>query len=86
VGRASEGRLRLRDIIALSTVCVAGVDMVVIPAEYSFKHIEGLLKDAFEIAKFKGKVIGVRVIPYHSVKPGESVDLGLFGRVPVIPP
>jgi uncharacterized protein (UPF0210 family) len=84
--RALEGRLRLRDLIALSTVCVAGVDMVVIPAEYSLKHIEGLLKDMLEIAKLKGKVVGVRVIPYHSVKPGESVDLGLFGRVPVIPP
>jgi len=84
--RVLEGKLRLRDLIALSTMCVAGVDMVVIPAEYSLKYIEGLLKDAFEIAKLKGRVVGVRVIPYHSVKPGESVDLGLFGRVPVIPP
>jgi uncharacterized protein (UPF0210 family) len=84
--RALEGRLRLRDLIALSTACVAGVDMVVIPAEDSLKHVEGLLKDVFKIAELKGRVVGVRVIPHYSVRPGESVDLGLFGKVPVIPP
>ncbi|MFN3621586.1 MAG: DUF711 family protein, partial [Nitrososphaerales archaeon] len=84
--RALEGRLRLRDLIALSTLCVAGVDMAVIPAEDSLKTIKGLLEDMFKIAEFKSRVLGVRLIPYYCVKPGETVDLGLFGEVPVIPP
>lgn len=84
--RALEGRVRLRDLIALSTVCVAGVDMAVIPAEGSLKIIEGLLEDMFKIAELKGRTVGVRLIPCHHVKPGESVNLGLFGEVPVIPP
>lgn len=84
--RALEGRLRLRDLIALSTVCVAGVDMAVVPAEGSLKTIEGLLEDMSKIAELKSRVLGVRVIPYYGVKPGESVDLGLFREVPVISP
>ncbi|MEM2238989.1 MAG: DUF711 family protein [Candidatus Bathyarchaeia archaeon] len=84
--RVLEGRLRLRDLTALSMVCVAGVDMAVIPAENSVKTIEGLLRDMSKIAKTKGRVLGVRLIPYYHVKSGESVDLGLFGTVPVISP
>lgn len=83
--RGREGRLRLRDLIALSTVCVAGVDMAVIPDD-SVMVVDGLMKDAYHISRLKGKVVGVRVIPYPGVESGDTVRLGLFGEVPVIPP
>lgn len=84
--RTLEEKLKLRDLIALSTVCVAGVDMVVIPAEGTLKTIERLLKDISKIAEVKNRVLGVRLIPYFNVEPGETVDLGSFGKVPVISP
>ncbi|KYH37555.1 MAG: hypothetical protein AYL29_005560 [Candidatus Bathyarchaeota archaeon B24] len=84
--RGREGRLRLRDLVALSTVCVAGVDMAVIPADDAIPVVEKLMEDVYQISRFKRRVLGVRVIPYPGVEPGDNVQLGFFGEVPVIPP
>ncbi|MCS7113576.1 MAG: DUF711 family protein [Nitrososphaerota archaeon] len=82
--RVREGILRLRDLVALSCFCVAGVDMVVIPAEALKKILAGMMLDLSEVSRLKGKPIGLRIIPYPKVKPGDQVDLGVFGRTPVI--
>ncbi|MEM2740055.1 MAG: DUF711 family protein [Candidatus Bathyarchaeia archaeon] len=82
--RVYEGVLRLRDLITLSCFCVAGVDMVVIPVEALEKIMVGMMLDLSEVSKLKGKPIGLRIIPYPGVKPRDQVDLGIFGRVPVI--
>jgi uncharacterized protein (UPF0210 family) len=82
--RVREDMLRLRDLIALSLFCVAGVDMVVIPAEIPKKVLLGVMLDLSEVSKLKGKPIGLRVILYPGVKPGDRIDLGVFGETPVI--
>ena len=84
--RGREGRLRLRDLVALSTVCVAGVDMAVVPADDAIPAVEKLMEDVYQVSMFKRRVLGVRVIPYPGVEPGDNVRLGFFGEVPVIPP
>lgn len=84
--RVWEGHLKLRDLIALSSACVAGVDMAVIPINGAMQIITKVLKDVSWLSKLKGKPQGVRLIPYPGVEPGDFVDLDVFGKTPVISP
>ncbi len=76
------GKISVRDFTLFSNVCVAGVDMVVVPD--CPKCLEGLIKDLYAVYKVKGRAVGLRVIPVTS-NVGDKVDLGLFGKVCVIP-
>jgi uncharacterized protein (UPF0210 family) len=80
--RAAEGETTARDLLRLSGVCLAGLDMAVIPA--SRDALAGLLLDAVAYSRVKGRVVGVRVIPVEEVEPGDKVFLKRFGEVPVI--
>jgi len=77
-----EGRLKVRDLAYLSSYCVTGLDMVVIPFGDVTK-LAKLIGDVLASGKVKGKVVGVRIIPVDG-KPGEEVELGRFGRVPIM--
>ncbi|MCE4611620.1 MAG: DUF711 family protein [Desulfurococcales archaeon] len=81
--RAAEGDTRARDLLRLAGVCLAGLDMVVLPA--SRDGVAGLLLEAEAYSRVKGRVVGVRVIPVEEVEPGDKVYLKRFGEVPVIP-
>ncbi|MCX8195911.1 MAG: DUF711 family protein [Acidilobaceae archaeon] len=81
--RASEGELTARDLLRLSGVCLAGLDMAAVPANVN--EVAGLLLDAAAYARAKRKALGVRVIPVEEVEPGDRVLLSRFGEVPVIP-
>jgi len=81
----AEGDLRLRDLVGLSMVCVAGLDMVAIPASISVKGLASVLADTFTAAQIKGRSMGVRVLIVDG-RPGDWVRLGRFGEVPVMKP
>ncbi|MCS7107132.1 MAG: DUF711 family protein [Acidilobaceae archaeon] len=81
--RASEGEVTARDLLRLSGVSLAGLDLVVVPANVN--EVAGLLLDAAAYARAKGKALGVRIIPVEEVEPGDGVLLSRFGEVPVIP-
>lgn len=81
--RVKEGGLRLRDLTALSCFCVAGVDMVVVPGGGAVETVEGLMRDLSEVSRLKNRPVGLRVIVYHDSNPGDEVELGVFGKVPV---
>jgi len=80
--RASEGDLTARHLAMLSGVCLAGLDLAVVP--YDINGVAGLLLDVSAYSKTKAKALGVRIIPVESVEPGDKVDLGRFGETPVI--
>ena len=80
--RVAEGETSARDLLRLSGVCLAGLDMAVIPA--SVDGVAGLILDATAYSRSKGRVVGVRVIPVEFVEPGDKVFLSRFGEVPVI--
>lgn len=80
--RASEGDLTARHLAMLSGVCLAGLDLAVVP--YDINGVAGLLLDVSAYARTKSKTLGVRIIPVESVEPGDKVDLGRFGETPVI--
>lgn len=75
------GLIRARDLLLLASTCVAGVDMIVVPenTESLARIIAGLMS----IKYVKKKPLSIRAIPVSS-KPGDTVDLGRFGRVVVI--
>ena len=81
----AEGSLRLRDLVGLSMVCVAGLDMVALPASISVKGLASVLVDTFTAAQVKGRSMGVRVLIVDG-RPGDWVGLGRFGEVPVMEP
>ncbi len=81
--RAKTGEIAFRDLLALVAVCVAGLDMVPIPSWTDDRAIAGVLRDLGAFRRLKGRTVGVRLIPV-GVEAGEEVDLGEFGKTPVL--
>ncbi len=77
----AKGLVRARDFLPLVATCLAGLDMLVLPADKD--ALRKLVLDAYAIARAKGRAAGLRVIPAAS-EVGEAVDLGRFGRVAAI--
>ncbi|MEM1675206.1 MAG: DUF711 family protein [Desulfurococcaceae archaeon] len=75
------GCLKARDLILYTSTCVAGPDMIVVPE--SIEKLAKYMLDTYSIWVFKKKPIALRAIPVSN-KPGDSVDLGKFGKVYVI--
>ncbi len=80
--RVSEGDTTARDLARLSGVCLAGLDMVVVPA--GVKEVAGLILEVAAYARAKRRPLGVRLVPVEDVEPGDKVYLERFGEVPVI--
>ncbi len=81
--RVGEGRIRVRDLLLYSTMCVAGVDMVVVGEDVGLREVQGLVRDMHAVYKLKGFEVGLRLIRASGRKPGDEIQLGMFGRVPV---
>ncbi len=76
-----KGVLRIRDFIALSMVCVAGVDMVPLP-KGTLGFIKGLVNEILSVALIKPKPMGIRLIATDE-EPGVLVSLGRFPETPI---
>lgn len=77
-----EGLLHATDFLLYASVCVAGIDMIVVP-EDEYK-LAKLIADAEALARVKNRALSLRAIPVPN-NIGERIPLGKFGRVPVIP-
>lgn len=74
-----DGLLDVYDLISLASVCVAGLDMVVVP----YEGFEDILWDTYAVLKCKRQPSGVRVVPVKA-SPRVRINLGRFGEVPVM--
>lgn len=81
--RVSELETTARDLARYSGACLAGLDLVVVPANRDW--VAGLILEVSGYALTKGKPLGVRIIPVEGVEPGDKVYLEKFGETPVIP-
>ncbi len=81
--RARERDIELKDLVMYCLACVAGLDMIPIPEWTEDKVLMFLLRDLSTISIVKKKTLGVRLIPV-GVEAGEEVDLGEFGKTPVL--
>ncbi|MEM2207587.1 MAG: DUF711 family protein [Sulfolobales archaeon] len=70
------GKLRLEDLIGLSTACVAGLDMVAVPRDLNY--LKNLFTDTYTAFSIKKRPYGVRIVPTD--KP--IVELSRFGELP----
>ncbi len=75
------GVIKARDFLLLSAVCVAGPDMIL--ANMSKEVLKKYVLDARSIALAKNRTMGLRIIVVDE-KPGTIIDLGIFGKVPVL--
>jgi len=80
--RVSELETRARDLARLAGVCLAGLDLAVVPA--GIDQVAGLILDLRGYSLAKDKVLGARIIPVEDVEPGDRVYLDKFGETPVI--
>ncbi len=80
--RVKEGYLRLRDLVALSTYCVAGLDMVAVPQRIDLLRLS---IDLLTVHRVKRRPIAMRVIPVDA-EPGSEVQLRRFGTTYVVAP
>ncbi len=76
-----EGRLRARDFLRFSSVCIAGPDMIVVPMDRV--KLLGYIRDALALGRVKGRYMGLRIIAVNR-DAGERIDLGKFGSVPIL--
>jgi Uncharacterized conserved protein len=71
-------------ILALSSVCNSGIDMVGVSKKQGKDKVIGLIMDVLSLGITLHKILGVRVIPVDS-EPGTVIDLGgLLGKVVVM--
>lgn len=80
--RVVESGVTARDLARLSGVCLAGLDMAVVPADV--EGVAGLILEVAAYSRTKRKALGVRVIPVAGLEPGDKVVLKLFGETPII--
>ena len=81
--RVSELETRAIDLARLAGVCLAGLDLVVVPADE--EGVAGLLLELRGYSVAKGRPLGARIVPVEDVEPGDRVVLDKFGETPVIP-
>ena len=77
----ADGGLRLRDLVGLSMVCVAGVDMVAVPLDQG-RAVLRAIADIISAAAAKARPFGLRLILAEG-RPGDWVELDRFGSVPI---
>ena len=82
---AAVGQLRFRDLLASTPACVAGLDMVPLPSTTEARVLRWAMRDLDAASKLKRKPLGMRVL-LVGASPGEEVELGMFGKVPVVDP
>lgn len=75
--------LKARDLAMLTPYCLAGLDMVVLPLSIRRSELAKLIADLIASGCVKGKTLGLRII-LADAKPGEEIELGRFGKVPVM--
>ena len=80
--RVSEGDTSAATLARLTGVCLAGLDLAVVPA--SVDGVAGLILEVAAYSRAKGKPLGVRIVPVEGVEPGDKVYLDKFGETPVI--
>ncbi|MEM2186571.1 MAG: DUF711 family protein [Thermofilaceae archaeon] len=82
---SSVGHLRFRDLLAVTPACVAGLDMVPIPSSTEDRVLKWVMRDLRAAQKLKKRPLGMRLLLVDA-EPGEEVDLGMFGKTPVLDP
>lgn len=79
------GSLNMDMLLAMTSVCSVGLDMVAIPGDIKEEVISAIIADEAAIGVANNKTTGVRIIPAIGKKAGDYVSYGgLLGEAPVM--
>lgn len=81
--RAIERKYGVKDLLSYVSVCAAGLDMIPLAKPLNKKQIVGIILDLMALSQTKNKPLGLRLIPLNA-KPGEIVEMKMFGKIPVM--
>jgi len=76
--RNAEGRYTLRDLLAFSAVCGAGLDTIPLPGDSTAEQIVGVLEELAALAGALRKPLTARLLPMPGLKAG---DLTTFASI-----
>jgi hypothetical protein len=83
---ASEGRLCLEKLEAMTSVCSVGLDMVALPGDTPAETLAGIIADEMAIGMINKKTTAARLIPVPGKKAGERAHFGgLLGEAEIMP-
>ena len=85
IAAARAGALSIEKLEAMTAVCSAGLDMIVIPGDTPASTISAIIADEAAIGMVNSKTTAVRVIPAIGVEEGQELEFGgLLGSGPVM--
>ncbi len=80
-----KGSVNLEMLMAMTSVCSVGLDMIAIPGDTKEEIISAIIADEAAIGVANNKTTGVRIIPATCKKAGDYVSFGgLLGEAPVM--
>lgn len=86
IERASQGRISLDKLEAMTCVCSVGLDMVAIPGATRASTISAMIADEAMVGIINQKTTAVRIIPVEGKGVGEEAFFGgLLGSAPILP-
>ncbi|HJZ47312.1 MAG TPA: DUF711 family protein [Roseiflexaceae bacterium] len=77
--RNAEGRYTLRDLLAFSAVCGAGLDTIPLPGDTSPEQIARVLEELAALAGALRKPLTARLLPLPGLKAGDLTDFDRAG-------
>lgn len=85
IDAAKIGSLNMEMLMALTSVCSVGLDMIVVPGDVEASLISAIIADEAAIGVANNKATAVRIIPVYGKKVGELVSFGgLLGEAYVM--
>ena len=72
---SKEQNLSIDSLLAFSTMCGCGIDMVPVPGDISEQEIASIMLDISAIAIRLNKPLGVRLLPIPGKRAGEFTEL-----------
>lgn len=85
IDAVKRGSLNMEMLMAMTSVCSVGLDMIVIPGDTSEDIISAIIADEMAIGVANNKTTGVRIIPAQGKQVGDFVSFGgLLGEAPVM--
>jgi uncharacterized protein (UPF0210 family) len=74
--RNAEARYTLRDLLAFSAVCGAGLDTIPLPGDTTAEQIAGVLAEVAALSSALGKPLTARLLPLPGLRAGQMTAFG----------
>jgi uncharacterized protein (UPF0210 family) len=85
VAAVRSGAISLDKLVAMTSVCSVGLDMIALPGDTSAATISAIIADEMAIGMVNNKTTAVRIIPVPGKKAGDWAEFGgLLGGAPVM--